>query len=105
MAHVISLVKSFHMQSGLWVVLPEYYTPSRTNSISITVADFVARSLNSAGASSRASQVFMSTTLLIWIIKPGHLLYDAAFRLQIADFDVSIQVEDEDEQVDVYHTW
>ncbi|KAI0245824.1 hypothetical protein BJV78DRAFT_1259964 [Lactifluus subvellereus] len=96
--HVISLLDSFHTQSGPWAILSKMDT----------VADYVALAPNQLGG--RVTQVCRDLIKgLAYLhklciahrdIKPDNLVVDQDFCLKIIDFDIAMQVKDEDEEVD-----
>ncbi|KAI0245827.1 hypothetical protein BJV78DRAFT_1259993 [Lactifluus subvellereus] len=75
--HVISLLDSFHTQSGPWAILSKMDT----------VADYGLAYLHKLCIAHRD-------------IKPDNLVVDQDFCLKIIDFDIAMQVKDEDEEVD-----
>jgi serine/threonine protein kinase len=95
--HIISLIESFHAPSGSWAILP------RLNSIHDQL-DF-----DSSRFRGKVAQLCWGLIeglaylhehhIAHMDIKPDNLFYDDAYQLQIADFDVAIQVEDENEEV------
>jgi serine/threonine protein kinase len=98
--HVISLIESFHTQSGSWAILPELRS--------------IQNQLHLGGRQLRGKVVQLCWGLVEGLaslhehhiahldIKPDNLVYDDAFQLQIVDLDVAIQVEDENEEIDIY---
>jgi Protein kinase domain len=96
--HVISLLDSFHAQSGPWVILP------RMDSIS----DYIANARQKL--ESKATQVCWGLIKgLAYLhelciahrdIKPDNLVVDQDFCLKIIDFDIALQLKNEDEEVD-----
>ncbi|KAI0245963.1 kinase-like domain-containing protein [Lactifluus subvellereus] len=96
--HVISLLDSFHTQSGPWAILSKMDT----------VADYVAIAHNQLGG--RVAQVCRGLIKgLAYLhkfciahrdIKPDNLVVDQDFCLKIIDFDIAMQVKDEDEEID-----
>jgi hypothetical protein len=90
--HIISLIEFFIRRPDREPFYPNCVT-SRTNSISIAFADFVASSLNSTSAYIEG---------LAYIHKPSDLVYDDSFNQKIVDFDVVEQLEDENEEIGEY---
>jgi len=95
--HIISLRESFHTQSASWVILP------RMNS----VADCVSFAQNQLDG--KVAQVCWGLIKGVAYlhkfyiahrdIKPENLLVEWDFSLKIIDFDLAMQVKDEDEVV------
>jgi hypothetical protein len=95
--HVISLLDSFHGQSGQWAILPKMDS----------VADYLAIAPNKL--ESKVVQVcFGLIKGLAYLhehciahrdIKPDNLLVDRDFCLKIIDFDIAMQVKNENEEV------
>lgn len=96
--HVVSLIESFHRQSGKWAILP------KMNSVT-NYAVFAPGQLES-----KVVQVCLGLVKgLAYLhehcfahrdIKPDNLLVDQDFCLKINDFDLAIRVKGEDEEVD-----
>ncbi|KAL4256150.1 Kinase-like protein [Pleurotus pulmonarius] len=97
--HIITLLDSFHGQSSSWVILPK---------IMNNVEDWLWYDLNQF--SPHLSPVCWGIIKgLAYLhehhiahrdIKPENLLVDHKFCLKIIDFDVAVQVRDDDEEVD-----
>src|SRR6267142_1107016 len=96
--HVVSLLDSFHGQSGPWVILP------RLSSITEYIV------IAPEQLESKVTQVFWGLIKgLAYLhelciahrdIKPNNLVVDQEFCLKIIDFDIAMQLKDEDEEVD-----
>ena len=96
--HVISLLDSFYGRHGTWIILP------RMGSISAYIANAPQR------LESKATEVcwglieglaFLHERFIAHRdIKPDNLVVDQDFSLKIIDFDIAIQLKDEDEKVD-----
>jgi hypothetical protein len=93
--HVVSLLDSFYGQSGPWVILPRM--------VRLTV-------IAHKQLESKATQVCWGLIKgLAYLhelciahrdIKPDNLVVDQDFCLKIIDFDIAMQLKDEDEKVD-----
>ena len=110
--HMISLIEFFIRRPDREPFYPNCVT-SRTNSISITFADFVASSLNSTSAyieglayihKHRIAHVDIKPSDLFFFLnwKPSDLVSDDSFNQKIVDFDVVVQLEDENEEIGEY---
>jgi serine/threonine protein kinase len=96
--HVISLLDSFRGQSGPWVILPRMDR--------VTVCIVIAPKL----LESKVTQVCWGLVKgLAYLhelciahrdIKPDNLVVDQDFCLKIIDFDIAMQLKDEDDEVD-----
>jgi serine/threonine protein kinase len=96
--HVISLLDSFHGQSGSWMILPRLGC----------VADYIATAPEQL--ESKVIQVcwglikglahLHQLCIAHRDIKPDNLVLDQDFYLKIIDFDLAMQLKDEDEEVD-----
>jgi serine/threonine protein kinase len=96
--HVISLLDSFHGQSGPWVILPRMnclmdyilITPKRLESKVPQVCWGLIKGLAYLHEHCIAHRD----------IKPDNLVVDQDFCLKIIDFDIAMQLKDEDGEVD-----
>jgi serine/threonine protein kinase len=95
--HVLSLLDSFHGQSGSWIILP------RMDSVTVYAAIAPKR------LQSRVAKVcwglikglasLHELRIAHRDIKPDNLVVDQDFSLKIIDFDIAIQLKAEDEEV------
>ena len=96
--HVVRLLDSFHTQSGLWIIMPKMDTitdylriaPKQLSSKVNRLCEDLIEGLGYLHGLSIAHRD----------IKPNNLLVDQTFCLKIIDFDIALQVKDEDEEVD-----
>jgi serine/threonine protein kinase len=98
--HVISLLDSFYESSGTWIILPKLGD----------IYNYFAFSFDRLR--DHATQICwgliegLAFLHKLWIahrdIKPGNLLLDRNLSVKIIDFDLAVQVEDEDDMVDDY---
>lgn len=95
--HILSLLDSFDAPSGPWIILPKY----------MPVADYV--NYEPERLAGKLTQIFwgliegVAFLHKLYIahrdIKPNNLLVDGAFCLKIIDFDMAMQLKDENEEV------
>jgi serine/threonine protein kinase len=98
--HVISLLDSFYTHPGQWVILPQMDTVAAYLWIAPSkLDDSVARIC--WGLIKGLAYLHMHN-IAHRDIKPDNLVVDNDFCLKIIDFDVAMQVKDEDEEVDDY---
>ncbi|KAH9981683.1 kinase-like domain-containing protein [Russula compacta] len=96
--HIIPLLDSFHTQSSPWAILPEmssvaYYLAIAPSQLSSKVAQVCWGLI-------KGLAYLHELCIAHRDIKPGNLLVDQDFCLKIIDFDLAMQVDDEDEKVD-----
>ncbi|KAH9052928.1 kinase-like domain-containing protein [Lactarius deliciosus] len=98
--HVISLIETIPSITGRWLILPKLYS-IRNQEL-----------MDSCGVRGRDQLGWGLIEGLGYLhehgiahrdIKPGNLVYDDDLCLQIIDFDVAIEVRDENTEVDEYH--
>ena len=98
--HVISLLDSFYTHPGQWVILPKMETVATYLTINPSkLDDSVPRICWSL---IKGLAYLHMHCIAHRDIKPENLVLDGDFCLKIIDFDVAMQVEDEDEEVDGY---
>jgi serine/threonine protein kinase len=98
--HIISLIDSFHVQSGSWIILPNlsdirYFleiNPERLRDHVVQVCWGLIEGL------AYLHKIYIAHR----DIKPDNLLVDENFCLKIIDFGVSTQLKNEDEEVSDY---
>ena len=97
--HIIQLIEAVPSTTKEWLILPKLYS----------ICDEIL--LDSRGTSGRVQLGLGLIKGLAYLhkhkiahrdVKPDNLVCDKYFRLQIIDFDVAIQVQDENTKVDEY---
>ncbi|KAI9443625.1 kinase-like domain-containing protein [Lactarius indigo] len=97
--HIISLIDTIPSITGGWLILPKQQSIRNQ------------RLMNSGGVHVRVQLGWGLVKGLAYLhehkiahrdIKPDNLVCDSAFCLQIIDFDVAIQVQDENTEIDEY---
>lgn len=96
--HVVPSIDSFHTQSALWIITPKMdrivdYLRLAPEQLSGRVNKLCDGLIEGLG-------YLHGLCLAHRDIKPNNLLVDQAFCLKIIDFDLALQVKDEDEEVD-----
>ena len=95
--HIISLLDSFHGQSGPWVILPRM--DSVMDYIAISPKQFESKVTQVCWGLIKGLAYLHELRIAHRDIKPDNLVVDEDFCLKIIDFDIAIQLKDEDEEV------
>jgi len=95
--HVISLHASFQTQSTSWVILPRM--DSVKDYVSFAPKQLYGRVSEISWGLIKGVAYLHNLRIAHRDIKPANLLLDRDFCLKIIDFDIAMQVEDEDEEV------
>jgi serine/threonine protein kinase len=96
--HVISLLDSFHGQSGPWVILPKM--GSVTNFIVVAPEQPETKVIQVCWGLIKGLAYLHELCIAHRDIKPDNLVVDQDFCLKIIDFDIAMQLRDEDDEVD-----
>ena len=95
--YVISLVDSFRTQSRAWAILPKM--DSVAYCVEQTPKRFIENVTQVCWGIINGLAYLHGLRIAHRDIKPDNLLVDRNFCLKIADFDIAMQVKDEDEEV------
>ncbi|KAH9017766.1 kinase-like domain-containing protein [Lactarius deliciosus] len=97
--HIISLIETVPSTTGGWLILPKLHSirdQGFMDSCGVCDRDQLGRGLIKGLAYLHEHKVAHRD------VKPSNLVCDDVFRLQIIDFDVAIEVQDENTEVDEY---
>jgi len=95
--YVISLVDSFRTQSRAWAILPKM--DSVAHCVEHTPNQFSKDVTQACWGLIKGLAFLHGLRIAHRDIKPDNLLVDRNFCLKIADFDIAMQVKDDDEEV------
>ena len=95
--YVISLVDSFHTQSRAWVILPKMHSVAYC--VKHTAEKFSKGVIQVCWALIDGLAFLHGLRIAHRDLKPDNLLVDRDLCLKIADFDIAMQVKDEDEEI------
>ena len=96
--HIISFHESFQTQSTLWAILPKM--SSVPNIVSFSRKELYGKVAQVCWGLIKGVAYLHELCIAHRDIKPQNLVVDENFCLKIIDFDIAMQVNDEDEMVD-----
>lgn len=96
--HIITLLDSFHTQFGPWIIIPKMDTIA--NCLEMAPEELSSKVDQIGEGLIEGLRHLHRLCIAHRDINPNNLLVDQAFCLKIIDFDVALQVTDEDSEVD-----
>ncbi|KAI9437875.1 hypothetical protein F5148DRAFT_1021303 [Russula earlei] len=96
--HIVSLLDSFHISSRMWLILPRM--SSLADYVTICPDELYGKVAQVCGGLIEGLAYLHRHYIAHRDIKPHNLLVDRDFDLKIIDFDIAMQVKDENEEVD-----
>jgi serine/threonine protein kinase len=100
--HVISLIESFQAGSGSFAILPKLHSIEEQLYFDRDARHLRGNVTQLCRGLIKGLACLHKHNIAHMDIKPRNLVYDLADNLQIVDFDIAIQLEDENEEIDGY---